>query len=119
MASNKNVTSVSFFFFLLFLFTTVNSTTVVPSWHAAGQQCPIDTRQLAACAPVLATGPKGKPQQPCCHFLAPLVKIDALLCVCIALKDNVLGSNLDIPLSVRIILKNCRQWISLPCPDDI
>ncbi|KAL1334486.1 hypothetical protein HN51_063409 [Arachis hypogaea] len=117
MASNKNVTPVSFFLLLL-LFTTVNSTAVEPSWNSGSHHCPIDTLKLAVCAKVLIIGAGSPPQQPCCSLIAGLVDLEAALCLCTALKANILGIHLNIPLSLSIILNNCRRDTSFKCPDN-
>ncbi|AQL05638.1 cortical cell-delineating protein-like [Zea mays] len=86
---------------------------VVPS-HSHGR-CPIDALKLKVCANVLGLVKVGLPQhEQCCPLLEGLVDLDAALCLCTAIKANVLGIHLNVPLSLNLILNNCGKI----CPKD-
>ncbi|PWZ06795.1 Cortical cell-delineating protein [Zea mays] len=88
--------------------------TVVPTSHSHGR-CPIDTLKLKVCANVLGLVKVGLPQhEQCCPLLEGLVDLDAALCLCTAIKANVLGIDLNVPLSLNLILNNCGKI----CPKD-
>ncbi|MCP8971411.1 HPS-like domain-containing protein [Ectobacillus sp. SYSU M60031] len=54
------------------------------------------------------------PYEPCCSLLDGLVDLDAAVCLCTAIKANVLGINLNIPIDLSLILNNCGKI----CPSD-
>ncbi|XVF24508.1 hypothetical protein REPUB_Repub13aG0134100 [Reevesia pubescens] len=50
------------------------------------------------------------PTQPCCSLIAGLVDLEVALCLCIAIRANVLGIiNLDLPISLSVLLNNCGR----------
>ncbi|KAL6906427.1 hypothetical protein ACP4OV_004028 [Aristida adscensionis] len=87
---------------------------VPPPSHSHGR-CPIDAFKLKVCANVLGLVKVGLPQyEECCPLLQGLVDLDAAVCLCTALKADVLGIHLDVPLSLSLILDNCGKI----CPAD-
>ena len=70
-----------------------------PNPSPSGASCPRDALKLGVCANVL----KGllnvtlgqPPVTPCCSLLDGLVDLEAAVCLCTALKANVLGINLN------------------------
>ncbi|CAL9103012.1 14 kDa proline-rich protein DC2.15-like [Musa acuminata AAA Group] len=85
-------------------------------------KCPVDTLKFAACANVLSglinfeigTPPK----EPCCSLLGGLADAEAALCLCTALKANVLGLNLNIPISLSLLVNYCGNGVpaGFQCP---
>ncbi|CAN6460773.1 unnamed protein product [Victoria cruziana] len=75
-------------------------------------KCPRDTLKLAACGNLLGglvnlvVGP-GSSQ--CCGLLEGLADVDAAACLCTVIKANVLGINLNIPLSLSLLLNACGR----------
>ncbi|XWS72689.1 hypothetical protein CRYUN_Cryun02cG0062400 [Craigia yunnanensis] len=74
--------------------------------------CPKDTLKLGVCADLLGlvnivvgTPPTSK----CCALLAGLVDLEAALCLCTAIKANVLGINLNIPVTLSLLLSACEK----------
>ncbi|KMT12518.1 hypothetical protein BVRB_5g097660 [Beta vulgaris subsp. vulgaris] len=73
--------------------------------------CPIDALKLGVCANVLnglldltiGTPPKS----PCCPLIQGLIDAEAAVCLCTAIKANVLGINLEIPLSISLLVNYC------------
>uniref|UniRef100_A0A0E0MAI4 Bifunctional inhibitor/plant lipid transfer protein/seed storage helical domain-containing protein n=1 Tax=Oryza punctata TaxID=4537 RepID=A0A0E0MAI4_ORYPU len=87
-----------------------------PSYHRHGR-CPIDALKLRVCANVLngLVGVKiGAGPDDCCPLLSGLADLDAAVCLCTAIKANVLGLNLNIPVDLSLILNNCGKI----CPSD-
>ncbi|XP_030973175.1 putative lipid-binding protein AIR1 isoform X2 [Quercus lobata] len=88
----------------LLFFTMVTSTT---------STCPKDTLKLGVCANLLndlvhlvvGTPPKS----PCCSLIHGLVDPEAAICLCTAIKANVLGINLNVPLSLSLLLNYCGK----------
>jgi hypothetical protein len=75
--------------------------------------CPKDTLKLGVCASLLndllhlvvGTPPK----TPCCSLIEGLVDLEAAICLCTAIKANVLGINLNVPVSLSLLLNYCGK----------
>ncbi|KAI3709324.1 hypothetical protein L2E82_39084 [Cichorium intybus] len=75
--------------------------------------CPKDTLKLGVCAnllndllPIVIGTPS---KTPCCSLLSGLADLDAAVCLCTAIKANVLGINLNIPVSLSVLLNYCGK----------
>uniref|UniRef100_J3N4Q9 Bifunctional inhibitor/plant lipid transfer protein/seed storage helical domain-containing protein n=1 Tax=Oryza brachyantha TaxID=4533 RepID=J3N4Q9_ORYBR len=75
-----------------------------PSYHRHGR-CPIDALKLRVCANVLGlVGVKiGAGPDDCCPLLDGLVDLDAAVCLCTAIKANVLGLNLNLRVCANVL----------------
>ncbi|XP_023636979.1 pEARLI1-like lipid transfer protein 1 isoform X3 [Capsella rubella] len=105
--ASKNSISLSLFFALsILLFTCTPGTS---------GNCPINALRLGVCANVLSNLLNlqlGQPSsQPCCSLIQGLVDVDAAICLCTALKANVLGFNVDIPVSLSVLLNVCNKKV--------
>ncbi|XP_060186653.1 lipid transfer protein EARLI 1-like [Lycium barbarum] len=86
-------------------------------------KCSIDTLKLRVCANVLDNllGVRiGNPsKKPCCSLIQGLVDLDAALCLCIAINANVLGINLNVPISHSLLLNACDKKVpsGFQCPN--
>ncbi|XP_010544621.1 PREDICTED: 14 kDa proline-rich protein DC2.15 [Tarenaya hassleriana] len=75
--------------------------------------CPSDTLKLGVCADVLnglvnlVIG--APPKTPCCTLLEGLADVEAAVCLCTALKANVLGINLNVPVDLSLLLNYCGK----------
>ncbi|KAL8112340.1 pEARLI1-like lipid transfer protein 3 [Apium graveolens] len=75
--------------------------------------CPRDALKLGACANVLSgligvvVGTPSK--EPCCSLLSGLADVDAAVCLCTAIKANVLGLNLNVPVDLSLLLNYCDK----------
>ncbi|XP_020225130.1 pEARLI1-like lipid transfer protein 3 [Cajanus cajan] len=49
------------------------------------------------------------PKTPCCSLIQGLVDLEAAVCLCTALKANVLGINLDVPVKLNLLLNVCGK----------
>ncbi|CAI0483230.1 unnamed protein product [Linum tenue] len=87
-----------------------------------GGKCPIDALKLGVCADVLANLLNLKlgspPVQPCCSLINGLVDVEAAVCLCTAIKANILGINLNVPVSLSLLLNVCNQKLpsGFQCP---
>ncbi|KAA0039697.1 pEARLI1-like lipid transfer protein 1 [Cucumis melo var. makuwa] len=80
--------------------------------HEDGNKCPKDTLKLGVCAKLLGNLVDVKlGKSSCCPLIQGLADLDAAVCLCTALKANVLGSNLNIPLSLSLILNACNKKV--------
>ncbi|XVF10810.1 hypothetical protein REPUB_Repub07fG0215600 [Reevesia pubescens] len=74
--------------------------------------CPRDTLNLGVCADLLniVHVVVGNPAKtPCCTLLSGLADVEAAICLCTALKANLLGINLNIPVSLSLLLNYCGK----------
>ncbi|CAN1333406.1 Lipid transfer protein EARLI 1 [Linum perenne] len=87
-------------------------TPATPNASSSGK-CPIDALKLGVCADVLGNLLKIKignpPVQPCCSLIGGLVNLEAAVCLCTAIKANVLGINLNLPISLGLLLNVCDK----------
>ncbi|PPS01811.1 hypothetical protein GOBAR_AA18853 [Gossypium barbadense] len=75
-------------------------------------RCPRDALKLGVCANVLnlvnvTVG--SPPVMPCCSLLNGLVDLEAAACLCTAIRANILGINLNIPVSLSLLLNVCSR----------
>ncbi|KAK2452915.1 Bifunctional inhibitor/lipid-transfer protein/seed storage 2S albumin superfamily protein [Trifolium repens] len=85
-----------------------------PTTPPTTQKCPSDTLKLGVCADVLGLVNivVGSPaSSKCCALLQGLVDLDAALCLCTAIKANVLGINLNIPVTLSLLLSACQKSV--------
>ncbi|CAJ1943400.1 unnamed protein product [Sphenostylis stenocarpa] len=76
--------------------------------------CPENTLKFGVCANVLGLiGVElGKPPKtPCCQLIEGLADLEAAVCLCTALKANVLGINLNVPVKLNLLLNYCGKKI--------
>ena len=77
--------------------------------------CPKDALKLGVCANLLndlihlVVGTP--PNTPCCSLIGGLVDLEAAVCLCTAIKANVLGINLNVPLSLSLLLNFCGKKV--------
>jgi Hydrophobic seed protein len=83
-----------------------------PSPKPSGTTCPVDALKLGVCANVLdlIKAKVGKPPVvPCCSLLDGLVDLEAAVCLCTAIKANILGINLNLPIDLSLVLNYCNK----------
>uniref|UniRef100_A0ACD5WGB9 Uncharacterized protein n=2 Tax=Avena sativa TaxID=4498 RepID=A0ACD5WGB9_AVESA len=80
-------------------------------------QCSIGMLKLKVCANVLnlLKLKLGVPAtEECCPLLSGLADLDAAVCLCTAIKADVLGVHLDVPVDLTLLLNQCGRT----CPED-
>ncbi|KAI9111117.1 hypothetical protein K1719_017992 [Acacia pycnantha] len=87
-----------------------------PPSSSGGNQssCPTDTLKLGVCADVLGlinVQLGNPPKTPCCSLLQGLADLEAAVCLCTALRANVLGINLNVPVDLSLILNYCGKGV--------
>ncbi|KAL6501584.1 hypothetical protein OROGR_026717 [Orobanche gracilis] len=124
MASRAATSTALLFLFTLLFFTMASSSNVPcpPKNPTTGHhhrhkpsnpKCPKDTLKLGVCANLLndlvqivvGTPPK----TPCCTLIQGLADLEAAVCLCTAIKAKVLGINLNVPVSVSLLLNYCGK----------
>ncbi|KAL3829872.1 hypothetical protein ACJIZ3_018674 [Penstemon smallii] len=88
-----------------------------PSPGPKGGKCPKDTLKLGVCANLLndlvnvVVGSPPKNPAACCSLIGGLADLDAAVCLCTAIKANVLGINLNVPVSLSLLLNYCGKKV--------
>ncbi|CAN1174584.1 14 kDa proline-rich protein DC2.15 [Linum perenne] len=106
MASSKTATLALFLALNLIFFSFPVKATV--------DTCPYDITRLSVCTDLLGyllririgTAP---PSGPCCSLITGVADLDAAVCVCAALKANVLGAVLNLNVAVTLLLNQCGR----------
>ncbi|KAJ4723279.1 14 kDa proline-rich protein DC2.15-like [Melia azedarach] len=82
---------------------------------ASEEACPRDALKLGVCADLLGVLVNitvgAPPKSPCCNLIRGLADLEAAVCLCTAIKANVLGINLNIPLSLSLLLNVCEKGV--------
>nr|CAD1835126.1 unnamed protein product [Ananas comosus var. bracteatus] len=87
-----------------------------------GSKCPIDALKLGVCANVLnglINIELGQPpKKPCCTLIQGLADLEAAVCLCTALKANILGINLNVPIDLSLLINYCGKTVpaGFQCP---
>ena len=90
------------------------SPTSTPCPPPPSSKCPKNALKLGVCANVLGLVKVsiGKvPTDSCCPLLEGLADLEAAVCLCTALKANVLGINLDVPVKLTLLLNYCGKSV--------
>ncbi|KAK4383253.1 proline-rich protein DC2.15 [Sesamum angolense] len=84
-----------------------------PNPSPAKGHCPRDALKLGVCAKLLGQNIGtivGNPlNTPCCSILGGLLDLEAAVCLCTALKANVLGININIPIALSLLINTCGK----------
>lgn len=75
-------------------------------------RCPMDALKLRVCANVLkglVDVEIGRGPDDCCSLLSGIADIDAAVCLCTAVKANVLGIRVNLPVDLSLILNKCGK----------
>ncbi|KAI3995492.1 hypothetical protein MKX01_007294 [Papaver californicum] len=77
--------------------------------------CPRDTLKLGVCANLLNDVVHlvvGTPANtPCCSLISGLTELQAAVCLCTAIKAQVLGINLNVSVDLSLILNTCGKKV--------
>ncbi|XP_051226982.1 cortical cell-delineating protein-like [Lolium perenne] len=113
----------------LVLFLVVNLALLASAAHACAPYCPtpspppptltcsVNTLKLKVCANVLNLLKLNLPvpeNEECCPLLSGLANLDASVCLCTAIKAEILGIKLNVLADFTLLLNQCRKT----CPDN-
>ncbi|CAH1415660.1 unnamed protein product [Lactuca virosa] len=100
---------------LFFALANGDTTCPIPSPKPFDAACPTDALKLGVCANVLGRllgfDVGNPPNKPCCSLIEGLVDLEAAICLCTAIKANVLGINLNVPFSLTLLLNICSKKV--------
>ncbi|CAL5015534.1 unnamed protein product [Urochloa decumbens] len=77
-------------------------------------KCPVNALKFGVCVNVLGLvkGEAGKvPAEPCCSLIGGLADFEAAVCLCTAIKANVLGVVIDIPIKLSGLVNYCGKCL--------
>ncbi|KAF8780313.1 hypothetical protein HU200_001411 [Digitaria exilis] len=78
-------------------------------------RCPIDALKLGVCANVLNglinVNLGTPPRTPCCTLIQGLADLEAAVCLCTALRANVLGITLNVPINLSLLVNYCGRRV--------
>ena len=59
------------------------------------------------------------PRQPCCSLIQGLADLEAAVCLCTALRANVLGINLNVLIDLTLLINYCGGIVpsGFQCPN--
>ncbi|KAH7549597.1 hypothetical protein ACOSP7_025547 [Xanthoceras sorbifolium] len=86
-----------------------------PNPTSSVKSCPRDALKLGVCAKLLngsiGTVVGNPPDAPCCSVLQGLIDLEAAVCLCTAIKANILGININIPISLSLLINTCGKQL--------
>ncbi|XP_011033953.1 PREDICTED: 14 kDa proline-rich protein DC2.15-like [Populus euphratica] len=86
-----------------------------PTPSPSSGKCPKDALKLGVCADLLGSllnvTVGNPPVKPCCSVIQGLLDLESAVCLCTAIKANILGINLNIPLSLSLLLNVCGKKV--------
>lgn len=79
------------------------------------EKCPKDTLKFGVCGSWLGLVTEvigTKPSEKCCSLVKGLADLEAALCLCTAIKANVLGVvKIEVPLAVTLLVNACGKKV--------
>ncbi|ONI34445.1 hypothetical protein PRUPE_1G482500 [Prunus persica] len=122
MASNKQLSATILIFSILFYSSTFSLAChtckphpMPPAPAPQPETCPKDTLKLGVCMDLLGLVnlPVGTPPtSKCCALLEGLADMEAALCLCTVIKNNVLGLvNLEVPVALSLLVSACQKSV--------
>ncbi|KAK8662035.1 hypothetical protein V6N13_091623 [Hibiscus sabdariffa] len=104
MASSVKASTVLFLSLNIVLFGLVSSHNV--DSKSKGSSC---TRNPVVIRPGDVV--RNVPTKPCCSLIEGLADLEAAVCLCTAVRANVLGININLPISLSLLLNNCGRRV--------
>ncbi|XP_047337537.1 putative lipid-binding protein At4g00165 [Impatiens glandulifera] len=110
---------ITFLVLLNVIFFTCISSNNIPCSPATPKKvsakCPKDTLKFGVCGEWLGLVSEvigSKPSPKCCSLLKGLADLEAALCLCTAIKTNVLGLvNIKVPVALNLVVNACGKKI--------
>ncbi|WVZ07389.1 hypothetical protein V8G54_020735 [Vigna mungo] len=88
---------------------------ITPPPSTAPQKCPINTLEFGVCGSWLGLVREAigsKPSEKCCTVVKGVADLEAALCLCTAIKANVLGPvKLKVPVALTLLINACGKKV--------
>ncbi|KAJ8900227.1 hypothetical protein K2173_024867 [Erythroxylum novogranatense] len=116
--SNNNYRAALFILLIVILLGLVSSHKLPPcspTPKTAAAKCPKDTLKFGVCGSWLGLVKEvvgTKPSEECCTLIKGIADLEAALCLCTAIKANVLGIiKLEAPVAVSLLVDACGKKV--------
>ncbi|KAG7956907.1 hypothetical protein I3843_11G147900 [Carya illinoinensis] len=90
-----------------------NPNNPTPNPNPSRGSCPRDALKLGVCANLLGgllnVTLGNPPVTPCCTLIQGLADLEAAVCLCTVIRANILNINLNIPISLSLLLNVCSR----------
>ncbi|GMI70133.1 hypothetical protein like AT5G46890 [Hibiscus trionum] len=93
---------------------TTNPVVIRPGDVLPNGQCTCNPLNLGPCLNLLSLVDVelgNVPTKSCCSLIKGLVDVEAAVCLCTAVRANVLGININLPISLNLFLNNCGRRV--------
>nr|GEW42917.1 hypothetical protein [Tanacetum cinerariifolium] len=118
---NSSKATTLFILLNVILFTCVLSNKVpcppekTPSVPKTSAKCPKDTLKFGVCGDWLGLVHEvigAQPDSECCSLVKGLADLEAALCLCTAIKANVLGVlKVEVPIALSLLVNSCGKKV--------
>ncbi|KAI3498522.1 hypothetical protein L1887_34297 [Cichorium endivia] len=114
---NSSKTTTLFLLLNITFFTCVSSTNppCPPSTPKPQTKCPKDTLKFGVCGDWLGLVHEVigvQPDSECCSLVKGLADLEAALCLCTAIKANVLGVlKIKVPVALSLVVNSCGKKV--------
>ncbi|KAI7732181.1 hypothetical protein M8C21_019042 [Ambrosia artemisiifolia] len=106
--------TVAFILANVILFTTVSANNP-PCAPKTPTKCPKDTLKFGVCGDWLGLAHEVvgvQPDSKCCTVVKGLADLEAAVCLCTALKANVLGAlKVEVPVALSLVVNSCGKKV--------
>ncbi|XP_010042382.2 14 kDa proline-rich protein DC2.15-like [Eucalyptus grandis] len=113
--ASKNYPSLALVLSLNIIFASLATAWTPKPTPTAAASCPENALKLGVCLDLLGSllnvTVGTPPKEPCCSLIQGLVDLEAAVCLCTAIRANVLGLHLDVPLSLSLLLNVCSKKV--------
>lgn len=115
MFGSKVISFLILFNVVLFICVSSHNIPCPPTPKKSPSKCPKDTLKFGICGDWLGLVHEvigAKPNSQCCALLQGIANVEAALCLCTAIKANVLGAlKLDVPIAISLVLNSCGKKV--------
>lgn len=73
---------------------------------------------MCVCVDLLGMGRNSPSGSKCCALIQGMVDMEAAMCICMAIKANVLGMNVVMPVTLELLMSACQKTLppEFQCP---
>uniref|UniRef100_A0A059CH06 Bifunctional inhibitor/plant lipid transfer protein/seed storage helical domain-containing protein n=1 Tax=Eucalyptus grandis TaxID=71139 RepID=A0A059CH06_EUCGR len=113
--ASKNYPTLALVLSLNIIFASLATAWTPKPTPTAAASCPENALKLGVCLDLLGSLVNvtvgTPPKEPCCSLIQGLADLEAAVCLCTAIRADVLGLHLDVPLSLSLLLNVCSKKV--------